>query len=248
MVTAIIGGTGLTSLEGFDVRETRRVETPYGETSAPLALGTYGGRDVVFLPRHGSGHSLPPHLVNYRANLWALREAGVQQIVAVNAVGGINPAMGAEALVVPHQVVDYTWGRESSFSEPGKVIHIDFTHPYTEALRQTLIAAGRSLGFAIHDHGVYGATQGPRLETIAEIDRMERDGCDIVGMTGMPEACLARELELEYACLSLVVNMAAGRSEGIITMADIQLALDNGMGRVRDILRAFLGAVRTPES
>jgi 5'-methylthioinosine phosphorylase len=248
MVTAIIGGTGLTSLEGFDARETRRVETPYGETSAPLALGTYGGRDVVFLPRHGSGHSLPPHLVNYRANLWALREAGVRQIVAVNAVGGINPAMGAEALVVPHQVVDYTWGRESSFSEPGKVIHIDFTHPYTDSLRQALISAGRSLGYVVHDHGVYGATQGPRLETIAEIDRMERDGCDIVGMTGMPEACLARELELEYACLSLVVNMAAGRSEGIITMADIQLALDNGMGRVRDILRAFLTAARTPES
>lgn len=246
MLTAIIGGTGLTALEGLVIREERQVSTPYGDTSAPLQFGTLAGngagepREVVFMARHGKQHSLPPHLVNYRANLWALKQAGVQQIVAVNAVGSINPAMPAEALVVPSQIIDYTWGRESSYSELGKVIHIDFSYPYSESVRERLLAAGQRLGLAVHDGGVYGATQGPRLETAAEIDRMDRDGCDIVGMTGMPEACLARELELDYGCLSLVVNMAAGRSEGIITMEDIQRAIDNGMSKVRSILREML--------
>lgn len=240
MLTAIIGGTGLTALDGLVIREEKQCSTPYGETSAPMQFGEYGEKSVVFLARHGQQHSLPPHLVNYRANLWALKQAGVQRIVAVNAVGSINPAMPAEALVVPHQIIDYTWGRESSFSEPGKVIHIDFSFPYSESLRECLVSAAVTLGLDIHAKGVYGATQGPRLETAAEIDRMDRDGCDIVGMTGMPEACLARELALEYACLSLVVNMAAGRSEGIITMDDIQLALDNGMSKVRQILKAVL--------
>lgn len=242
MLTAIIGGTGLTALEGLVIHEQKTVTTPYGDTSAPLQFGTFGPANtpVVFLARHGTQHSLPPHLVNYRANLWALKEAGVQHIIAVNAVGSINPAMPAEALVVPSQIVDYTWGRESSYSEPGKVIHIDFSYPYSEVVRERVLAAGKNLGLAVHDGGVYGATQGPRLETAAEIDRMDRDGCDIVGMTGMPEACLARELELEYACLSLVVNMAAGRSDGIITMEDIQRALDNGMSKVRSVLAAAL--------
>ncbi len=245
MVTAIIGGTGLTALEGLVIREEKQVTTPYGETSAPLQFGSFendkgGSAPVVFLARHGTHHSLPPHMVNYRANLWALKHAGVQQIVAVNAVGSINPAMPAEALVIPSQIIDYTWGRESSYSEAGKVIHIDFSYPYSDSVRERLLGASQRLGLVVHYGGVYGATQGPRLETAAEIDRMERDGCDIVGMTGMPEACLARELELEYGCLSLVVNMAAGRSDGIITMEDIQRALDNGMSKVRSILREML--------
>jgi len=245
MVTAIIGGTGLTALEGLVIREEKQVTTPYGETSAPLQFGSFendkgGSAPVVFLARHGTHHSLPPHMVNYRANLWALKHAGVQQIVAVNAVGSINPAMPAEALVIPSQIIDYTWGRESSYSEAGKVIHIDFSYPYSDSVRERLLGASQRLGMVVHYGGVYGTTQGPRLETAAEIDRMDRDGCDIVGMTGMPEACLARELELEYGCLSLVVNMAAGRSDGIITMEDIQRALDNGMSKVRSILREML--------
>lgn len=245
MLTAIIGGTGLTALDGLVIHEEKRIETPYGETSAPLQFGRYGagegaGNPVVFLARHGQQHSLAPHAVNYRANIWALKQAGVQQIIAVNAVGSINPAMPAEALVVPRQIIDYTWGRESSYSAPGNVIHVDFSYPYSESVRERLLAAGQRLGLAMHDGGVYGATQGPRLETAAEIDRMDRDGCDIVGMTGMPEACLARELELEYACLALVVNMAAGRSDGIITMEDIQRALDKGMSKVRSVLAAAL--------
>lgn len=237
---AIIGGTGLTELDGLTIDEQKTIETPYGATSASLEVGQLAGQKVVFLARHGKGHTLPPHQVNYRANIWALRELGVTGIVAVNAVGGINPAMGPEALVVPHQIIDYTWGRETSFSEFGKVIHIDFTHPYDEDLRDALTDAGEMQGYLIHSQAVYAATQGPRLETAAEINRLERDGCDIVGMTGMPEACLARELEMPYACLSLVVNMAAGRSPGIITMADIEKALDSGMSKVRGLLERLL--------
>ncbi len=237
---AIVGGTGLTELEGLQITESRAVETRYGAPSAPLEFGRFGEQDVVFLARHGKGHRLPPHQVNYRANIAALRDAGVSDIIAVNAVGGINPHMGAESLVVPHQIVDYTWGREFTFAEEGNVLHVDFSFPYTESIRQGLLAAAKKAGISVHNGGVYGATQGPRLETAAEIDRLDKDGCDIVGMTGMPEASLAREANLNYACLALVVNMGAGRSAGIITMEEIDLALKNGMGRVRTLLSTYL--------
>lgn len=237
---AIVGGTGLTELDGLQISESRTVETRYGPPSAPLEFGRFGLQDVVFLARHGKGHRLPPHQVNYRANINALKSVGVTDIIAVNAVGGINPAMGAEALVVPDQIIDYTWGRDFTFAEEGHVLHVDFSYPYTHSLRHGLVTAGTKAGLKVHDGGVYGATQGPRLETAAEVDRMERDGCDLVGMTGMPEASLAREAELNYACLSLVVNMAAGRSEGIITMEDIERCLKTGMQNVRALLAAFL--------
>lgn len=237
---AIVGGTGLTELDGLEMTESRMVETPYGTPSAPLEFGRFGQKQVVFLARHGKGHTVPPHQVNYRANIQALKQVGVQQIIAVNAVGGINAAMGAESLVIPDQIIDYTWGREFTFADRGNVLHVDFSYPYSDHLRQGLLAAAEALGISVHDGGVYGTTQGPRLETAAEVDKLERDGCDIVGMTGMPEASLAREAELDYACLSLVVNMAAGRSEGIITMEDIERAIQNGMGNVRAILAQWL--------
>ena len=237
---AIVGGTGLTELQGLELTDTRTFETEYGVPSAALEFGRFGQQPVVFLARHGKGHTVPPHQVNYRANIQALKQVGVEKIIAVNAVGGINPQMGAESLVIPDQIIDYTWGREFTFADQGNVLHVDFSYPYSEPLRQSLLTAAAELGLEVHDGGVYGATQGPRLETAAEVDRLERDGCDIVGMTGMPEAPLAREAELEYACLSLVVNMAAGRSEGIITMDDIELAIKNGMGNVRAILAQLL--------
>lgn len=237
---AIVGGTGLTELEGLELTESRSVETPYGAPSAPLEFGRFGEQSVVFLARHGKGHTVPPHQVNYRANIQALKQVGVEKIIAVTAVGGINPALSAESLVVPDQIIDYTWGREFTFADRGNVLHVDFSYPYSESLRKALLTAANELGIEVHDGGVYGATQGPRLETAAEVDRLERDGCDIVGMTGMPEASLAREAELEYAGLSLVVNMAAGRSEGIITMEDIERAIKNGMGNARDILAQLL--------
>lgn len=241
---AIIGGTGLTELEGLSLRQSQTFDTPYGAPSAPVQRGEYAGREVLFLARHGHPHRIPPHQVNYRANLWALQQAGTEAILAVNAVGGIHPAMGSGHLCVAHQLIDYTWGRAHTFFEGAleQVTHIDFSYPYDEGLRNKLIEALQALGYPNSSHGVYGATQGPRLETAAEIARMERDGCDIVGMTGMPEAALARELSLPYACLALVVNPAAGKSSGIITMAEIEAELARGIDKVRAVLGHVLSA------
>ncbi|MBF6623770.1 MAG: S-methyl-5'-thioinosine phosphorylase [Pseudomonas stutzeri] len=241
-VHAIIGGTGLTELSGFVLQERLLMQTPYGPPSAEILRGEYAGREVLFLARHGHPHRLPPHQVNYRANLWALKQAGAQAIIAVNAVGGIHPAMGSGHLCVAHQIIDYTHGREHTFFEGDieHVTHVDFSYPYDEALRQRLIAALMAAGYPFSSHGVYGCTQGPRLETVAEITRMERDGCDMVGMTGMPEAVLARELELPYACLALVVNPAAGKGASIITMAEIEAALVEGIVKVRAVLARVL--------
>ena len=180
--------------------------------------------------------------VNYRANLWALKQAGAEAILAVNAVGGIHTAMGTGHFCVPHQLIDYTSGREHTYfaDDLEQVTHIDFSYPYSEALRQQLIAALAAEGVGYSSQGVYACTQGPRLETVAEIARLERDGCDIVGMTGMPEAALARELGLDYACLALVVNPAAGKSTAVITMAEIERALHDGMGKVKSTLARVL--------
>ncbi|AYC33435.1 S-methyl-5'-thioinosine phosphorylase [Pseudomonas cavernae] len=243
-VYAIIGGTGLTQLEGLTLSAALNIDTPYGAPSAPVLRGNYAGREVLFLARHGHPHRIPPHQVNYRANLWALKQAGAEAILAVNAVGGIHPAMGTGHFCVPHQIIDYSWGREHTFfaGELDHVTHVDFSYPYDERLRRQLTAALMAESCAYSGHGVYACTQGPRLESVAEIARLERDGCDIVGMTGMPEAVLARELELPYACLALVVNPAAGKSSGVITMAEIERALADGMNQVKAVLARVLGA------
>jgi 5'-methylthioinosine phosphorylase len=242
---AVIGGTGLTQLDGLDVGESLTVQTPFGEPSAELISGRMGDCEVLFLARHGRPHRIPPHRVNYRANLWALKEAGAEAVIAVNAVGGIHPVMGAGHFCVPHQVIDYTWGRAGTFFETDLdfVTHIDFTHPYDETLRQHLLQALSDIAAPHSARGVYAATQGPRLESAAEIQRLERDGCDIVGMTGMPEAALARELELPYACLALVVNPAAGKAPGIITMEAIEAVMASGMEQVREVLQRALPAI-----
>ncbi len=245
---AIFGGSGLTNLATLTHMRRELVRTPYGEPSGPLTFGTLAGVEAVFLPRHGYGHTIPPHLINYRANLWALREAGVEGVLAVTSVGGIRDAFGPGALVVPDQIIDYTYGRAHTFFEGPEssigtaVSHIDFTWPYAESVRQRLLAAAQKAGEHVHEGGVYGATQGPRLETAAEIRRMERDGCDLVGMTGMPEAALARELGLDYACLSVVVNHAAGKGDSAraITLDHLAKVMDGAMARVHRILDAFV--------
>lgn len=244
---AIIGGTGLTSLDGLEITHKQVLYTPYGATSAPIVHGMYGGKSVVFLARHGARHTIPPHKINYRANIWALKELGVKTVIAVAAVGSINPKMVASDLVIPHQLIDYTWSRDHTFfaDDLTHVTHVDFTSPYCEDLRQVLLNAAKSLDFHVHTEGVYGATQGPRLETTAEIDRMERDGCDLVGMTGMPEAVLARELDLCYASCAVIANPAAGRGAPEITMADIEAALGLGMERVRTLLGSVLTIIST---
>lgn len=235
---AIIGGTGLTSLNGLQITRSAVMETPYGSPSAPLSFGEMAGREVVFLPRHGGNHTIPPHKINYRANLWALKQSGASSVIAVNAVGGIRADMTPGRVIVPDQIIDYTHSRIDTFFEEGleHVTHIDFTEPYCESLRQQLIAAGAACGIALIGEGTYAATQGPRLESAAEINRLERDGCDLVGMTGMPEAALARELELCYACVAVVANMGAGRSEEALTMEMIERTLVGGMADVRRLL------------
>lgn len=247
-LVAIIGGTGLTTLSGLEITGEKTVTTPWGEPSAPLVHGRLGEQAVVFLARHGHPHRIPPHQVNYRANLWALNEAGARTVVGVNAVGGIHPGMGPAHIVIPDQMIDYTWGRGHTFFEGAleEVTHIDFTYPYSDRVRQVLVEAAGELALSHSGSGVYGATQGPRLETSAEIARLERDGCDIVGMTGMPEAALAAELKLDYACLALVVNWAAGKSDHIITMAEIEEAIDQGMAGVKAVLERSVGPLGNP--
>ncbi|HHX34707.1 MAG TPA: S-methyl-5'-thioinosine phosphorylase [Gammaproteobacteria bacterium] len=241
---AIIGGTGLTQLEGLTIRKAMFIDTPYGAPSADILRGEYAGREVLFLARHGHPHRIPPHQVNYRANLWALRHAGATDILAINAVGGITDQLKTGCFCIPDQIIDYTSGRPHTLyeGELDHVTHVDFSYPYDEALRRRLIAAVAACGYSCNNHGVYGCTQGPRLETAAEITRMERDGCDVVGMTGMPETVLAREFGLSYACLALVVNPAAGKSKGVITMTQIDAALNVGMSKVKIILARMLSA------
>jgi 5'-methylthioadenosine phosphorylase len=239
-VLAIIGGSGLSKLANMEVTRRRVARTPYGEPSGPLTLGTIGGSEVVFLARHGYGHTIAPHEVNYRANLWALKEAGAERVVSVASVGGIGEKMEPGALALPHQIIDYTWGRRSTYFEgPGSPVnHIDFTEPFSRTLREHLLKAAAACGEAIVDRGVYAATQGPRLETAAEIERLHRDGADLVGMTGMPEAALAREISLEYATIAVVANFAAGRgdSKRAVPLDKIGAVLDEAMGRVRRII------------
>ena len=247
---AIIGGTGLDALGILQVHKREVISTPFGEPSGPISHGSLFGQEVLFLPRHGYSHGLPPHQVNYRANLWALREAGAGAVLAVAAVGGIRADMGPGQLIIPDQLIDYTWGRASTFFESGaesgegigdtSVTHIDFTEPYCDELRQQLLKAAFAANIGVVDGGTYAATQGPRLETRAEIERLERDGCHLVGMTGMPEAALARELELCYACCAVVANWAAGKAEGIITMEDIEESLKGGMQQLADLLKSLM--------
>lgn len=241
----IIGGSGLDRFEEMQITGRKDVDTPYGPPSAALTFGTLQGRALVFLPRHGADHSIAPHRINYRANLWALHAEGVRELIAVSAVGGITTRMVTGLLVLPEQIIDYTHGREATFFDgvANPLQHVDFTRPFGALLRRRILAAAHTAGLKLHDGGTYGATQGPRLETAAEIDRMERDGADIVGMTGMPEAVLARELGVEYAMIALVVNAAAGRGDSAkeISMADIQAVADTGMRQARAVIRALVG-------
>ena len=237
---AVIGGSGLTQLANLEITRRMIVRTPFGEPSGPLTYGRMGEQEVVFLARHGYGHTLAPHEINYRANLWAIHAQAVTRVISVCTVGGIAPSLGAGMIVIPDQIIDYTWGRPWTYFEGAEqpVTHIDFTHPYSEELRALALAAARDVGVPVVDGGTYAATQGPRLETKAEVDRLERDGATLVGMTGMPEAALARELGLAYAHLAVVVNPAAGRgtSARTVSLDDIARVIDETMGGIRLIV------------
>ncbi len=243
---AVVGGTGLYALAGLQDVEAHQPVTRYGTPSGPVRVGTLAGRRVAFLARHGEGHSVPPHRINYRANLAALQMLGAGRVLALNTVGGIGERFGPRVLACPDQLIDYTWGRISTLcEEPGtEVLHVDFGDPYTPALRAQVLEAARTAGVALVDGGCYGATQGPRLETKAEIARMRRDGCDLVGMTGMPEAGLARELGLEYACLAIVANWAAGAGpdpDEVITLEDVLANVDAASAGIPALVAALSG-------
>lgn len=240
---AVIGGTGLYRIAELDNVDTHQPPTRYGALSGPVRVGTLEGLRVAFLARHGEGHSVPPHRINYRANLAALQALGARRVIALNTVGGITERFGPRVLACPDQLIDYTWGRTSTFCEEEgtDVLHVDFGEPYTPSLRAQLLQAARAAGVDVVDGGCYGATQGPRLETRAEIARLRRDGCDLVGMTGMPEAGLARELGLEYACLAIVANWAAGCADAEeITFQEVLDNVAAVSASIPAILRRFL--------
>jgi 5'-methylthioadenosine phosphorylase len=237
---AVIGGTGLDQLGNLKITHRQVIRTPYGEPSGALTFGTINQQEVMFLARHGYGHTIPPHEVNYRANLWALYEQGAKRVISVASVGGIRAEYIPGEIVIPDQILDYTHGRPFTYFDGRErpVTHIDFTLPYTPALRNQILSAAVNAKIKCFDGGVYAAVQGPRLETAAEINRFERDGADMVGMTGMPEASLARELGLSYAAIAVVVNYAAGRGnsrEGI-HLDLISKIVDPAMAKVRNIL------------
>ncbi len=240
---AIIGGTGLNQWGDLQITGSKTVQTPYGAPSAPLVHGKVGGVDAVFLARHGEGHKLPPHAINYRANLWALQAVGASAVVAVAAVGGIASWFAPGEVAIPDDVLDYTWGREHSYSdgrEGSALVHVEFGKPYAAALREKLLKAAASGDVRVAGAGVMAVTQGPRLETPAEVRRLQRDGADMVGMTGMPEAALAAELGLPYACLAVSVNWAAGIQGLEDIHAQIEQSIEQGMSKVRKILAATL--------
>ncbi len=239
---ALIGGTGLYRLTDLDRAKRHEIVTPWGSPSAPVVTGSIASLQVAFLARHGEDHSIAPHRVNYRANVWALHSIGARRVIGINAVGGIREDMRPRVVVVPDQLIDYTTGRLASYSDAdgAEVRHIDFSEPYSPSLRRDILGAAQRASVNAVPNGCYGATQGPRLETRAEIARMRRDGCDLVGMTGMPEAALARELDLEYACIALVANWAAGcGDESEITMQEIFDNLEIATAQVPKLLAAW---------
>jgi 5'-methylthioadenosine phosphorylase len=242
---AIIGGSGLEQLSKLEVSQREVLRTPYGEPSCAVTFGRIGGQSVAFLARHGHGHVIAPHEINYRANIWALAKRGATAILAVAVVGGIRLNLKPGVIVIPHQIIDYTWGRKSSYHEGREhaVTHVDFTHPYDPGLRALLIEAAHAAGVTVVDAAVYAATQGPRLETAAEIERLSRDGADVVGMTAMPEAALARELDVPYAAINVVANYAAGiaDSRNGIRLASTENVIAETMGKVHAIIECLAG-------
>jgi 5'-deoxy-5'-methylthioadenosine phosphorylase len=244
---AIIGGSGLTTLANLSVSRKVVATTAWGDPSSPITIGQIAGKSVMFLARHGPGHTIPPQKINYRANICALKDAGATKILAVAAVGGIGSACGPGRLVVPDQIIDYTSNRAATYFEgqDKQVVHIDFTWPYSQTLRDRVIEGARLASVAVVDGGVYGATNGPRLETAAEINRMERDGCTLVGMTGMPEAALAREQDVPYASLAVVANWAAGRGDSsqAISLEIIRETLDEAMEQARRVIEKMVQAL-----
>lgn len=242
---AIIGGTGLSRLDALGVTRREMVKTPFGVPSCPLVYGELNGVSVVFLSRHGNRQSIPAHMVNYCANVWALHSVGVERIVAVGVVGAIDDACKVGDIVIPDQIIDYTADRSGSYMRGDlEGFHqIDFSYPFNDELRQKLIQGGARAEVSVVDHGTYGTVSGPRLETVAEVRRMERDGCSIVGMSCMPEAALARELAVDYAFCAITVNLAAGKGDGVINVPDWQSGIESGTASAQRMLSETVSSI-----
>ena len=246
---AVIGGTHITSLPNLTSVRTEKLTTPYGDPSSAVSIGLIDGREIAFLPRHGDPHALAPHKINYRANLWALQELGVTQGVSIATCGGIRGDFGPGVLVLPDQIIDYSHGRIGTYHDgtDGKPVrHVDFTQPYSDALRQRILAAAQLAGESIADGGCYGCCNGPRLETAAEVAKLARDGCHLVGQTGMPEAALARELGIGYAAICPIVNHAAGIGDSRFEISRVELVTTRtaALARILKILTVFAGQGR----
>ena len=249
-LTAVIGGSGFDTYDQLLISDQIVQETPYGSHSGPVIKGVLNTRPCVFLPRHSASHRLPPHKVNYRANIWLLKQLGVTRIIAVNVVGGIANDVAPDTIVIPNQLIDYTYGREHTFydGDQGSILgegfqnlnHIEFDSPYSETLRKKIIQCLLESKMTFVPEGVYACTQGPRLETSAEIQRLKLDGCTVVGMTGMPEAALAQEIGIDYASIAIVVNWAAGINSSPLAVIDIMDAIHKNMKKIKELIPNLL--------
>ncbi|MFN3739520.1 MAG: S-methyl-5'-thioadenosine phosphorylase [Thermodesulfovibrionales bacterium] len=233
MVTGIIAGSGLYDIADFETIELKRIDTPFGEPSDLYRLGRLEGHEIVFLPRHGSPHRIPPHRVNYRANLWGFKALGVERIISVSATGGISERLRPGDIVILDQIIDMTGGTRKNTFYDEEVVHVDFTEPYCPEMRQYFIKAADESGLSVQPGGTYVATNGPRLETKAEIAFFKSIGADVVGMTAMPEAILARELELCFGGIAVVTNYAAGLLSKKLTTTEV---IENMKSANRNIL------------
>lgn len=241
MKIGIIGGSGLYDIKGMEISKEVSVSTPYGEPSSAYRVGIICDRELVFLSRHGVPHSIPPHKINYRANIWGFRSLGVERIISVNAVGSISPDIQIGSIVIPQQLIDMTGGsRASTFYEGNQVVHVDFTDPFCPEIRNSIINASHNTGLSVINSGTYICVNGPRLETAKEIKFFSLIGADLVGMTVMPEAVLARELEICYSSISIVTNYAAGISEKRLTTTEVIETMKNSEERIRSLIKGVV--------
>lgn len=244
MRIGLIGGSGLYEIEGLEIKKDISVSTPYGEPSSVYKIATLNGKELVFLQRHGIPHSIPPHKINYRANIWGFKSLGVERIISINAVGAINRSLNPGDIVIVDQIIDMTGGlRESTYFDKGDVYHIDFTYPYCSEMRDFFIRASENLSLSVKEKGTYICVNGPRLETAKEIEFFSMIGADVVGMTAMPEASLARELEICMSACSIVTNYAAGISKERLTTVEVIETMSNTTEKIKLLVREFLSII-----
>ncbi|MEW6001427.1 MAG: S-methyl-5'-thioadenosine phosphorylase [Nitrospirota bacterium] len=239
----VIGGSGLYEVKEVVIKEVKNISTPFGDPSDSYRIGELSGKKIVFLPRHGSPHHIPPHKINYRANIWGFKEVGAQRVISINSVGGISREMKPGTMSIPDQIIDMTGKRESTFYDSNEVVHIDFTEPFCPELKKSIFMAAERSGLKLKKSGTYVCIDGPRLETRSEIKFFSSIGADVVGMTLMPEASLAREAELCFASISVITNYAAGITEKRLTTKEVIEMMKEVAGQINRLLGEILGLI-----